>query len=145
MDITSYTSNIQSYGSKSGTKFASESETAKSILTPQQVNRADDAQERTVEKTTDSVEEAIKLAKQHERSTEEQRVKTREQMQEFVSSINKDLSFSVDTESGREVMTIYEAETGDVIRQIPEEEMLEVLRRLAKEQDHHTGLVMTKV
>lgn len=147
MEISSYTSNTQPYGSQNGTKFASESETAKnkSNFIPQQVNRADEAQEKTVEKTTDSVEQAIELSKKREKSTEEQRVKMMEQVQEFVSSISKDLSFRVDQESGREVMTIYEADTGDVIRQIPEEEVLEVLRRLAKEQDHRTGLVMTQV
>jgi flagellar protein FlaG len=147
MDIVSYTSKTQPYGSQNGIKFASESETAKtnSVSAPQQANRKEEAPEKKVEKASDSVQAAIKLAKERERSTEEQRVKMMEQMQEFVSSINKDLSFRVDQESGRDVVTIYEAETGDVIRQIPEEEMLEVLRRLAKERDHHSGLVMAKV
>lgn len=147
MEIASYTSKTQPYGSKNGIKLASESETAKpnSISAPQQIHRKEEAPEKKVEKTSDSVEAAIKLAKERERSREEQRVKMMEQMQEFVSSINKDLSFRVDQESGRDVVTIYEAETGDVIRQIPEEEMLEVLRRLAKERDHHSGLVMAKV
>ncbi len=65
-------------------------------------------------------------------------------MNDFVTSINKGLAFRVDEESGREVVTIYEAKTGDIIRQIPEEEMLEVLRRLAKEQNHKSGLLVVK-
>lgn len=84
-------------------------------------------------------------AKQRQRLNEEQLAKMVEQMNEFVKSINKGLSFRLDRESGREVVTIYEASTGDIIRQIPEEEMLEVLRRLAREQDHQSGLLMAKV
>ena len=53
-----------------------------------------------------------------------------QQMNDFISSINTGLSFRVDEESGRDVVTIYEADTGDIIRQIPDEEMLEILRRL---------------
>jgi flagellar protein FlaG len=144
MEISSYTSNIQPYGSQGGTKFASDSEPAKSISENSQANRTDDTPQKKIDNTSESVEVAVKMAKQRERLNEEQRAKMMEQMQNFVSSINKGLSFRVDQESGREIVTIYEADTGDVIRQIPEEEMLEVLRRLAKERDHHSGLLMAK-
>lgn len=50
----------------------------------------------------------------------------------------------MDEESGRDVVTIYEAKTGDVIRQIPDEEMLVVLRRLA-EHTANSGLLTEKV
>ncbi|HAS3292961.1 TPA: flagellar protein FlaG, partial [Vibrio cholerae] len=93
----------------------------------------------------ESAETAMAQAKQRQRLNEEQLAKMVEQMNEFVKSINKGLSFRLDRESGREVVTIYEASTGDIIRQIPEEEMLEVLRRLAREQDHRSGLLMAKV
>ena len=65
-------------------------------------------------------------------------------MNEFISSINKGVAFKVDEESGRDVVTIYEATTGDIIRQIPDEEMLEILRRLAA-QTANTGLLAAKV
>lgn len=87
----------------------------------------------------------MKMAQEREHVNEERRAKMLERMHEFVSSINKGLSFRFDKESGRDVVTVYEAETGDIIRQIPEEEMLKVLRRLAREQDHRSGLLMTKV
>lgn len=93
----------------------------------------------------ESAETAMAQAKQRQRLNEEQLAKMVEQVNEFVKSINKGLSFRLDRESGREVVTIYEASTGDIIRQIPEEEMLEVLRRLAREQDHRSGLLMAKV
>lgn len=67
-----------------------------------------------------------------------------EQMNEFVSSINKGVAFRVDEESGRDVVTIYETNTGDVIRQFPDEELLVVLRRLA-EHSANSGLLVEKV
>ncbi len=65
-----------------------------------------------------------------------------ERMDEFVNSINKGLSFRIDEELGRDVVTIYEVSTGDIIRQIPDEEMLVILRRLAARS---SGFVEEKV
>ncbi|MDC0611053.1 flagellar protein FlaG [Vibrio sp.] len=148
MEISSYTSNIQPYGSQSGTKLASESDSTRSISAPRETDRSDklseQISEQVKERQAESIEAAKKLAKERERISEEQRSKIMEQMQEFVSSINKGLSFRVDQETGRDIVTIYEADTGDVIRQIPEEEMLEVLRRLARDDDHRSGLLATK-
>ena len=56
-----------------------------------------------------------------------------EQMNDFISSIQTGLSFRIDEQSGRDVVTIYEESTGEIIRQIPDEEMLEVLRRLREQ------------
>lgn len=150
MEIPSYnTSNIQSYGSQSGIKFASDKEAAAVTenrhLISDKAPRTEDAKEKKVEKSTETIEAAVKLAKEREKINEEQREKMMEQMKDFVSSINKNLAFRTDKESGRDVVTIYEASTGDVIRQIPEEEMLEVLRRLARDREQHSGLVMTQV
>jgi len=154
MEISSYnSSNIQPYGSQSGIKFASNSDAAakaannteKSISTAGQADRAGSARQKIAEKSADSVDAAAEAAEQRDKMNQEQREKMMEQMKDFVSSINKGLSFRVDEETGRDVVTIYEASTGDVIRQIPEKEMLEVLRRLAQEQDRHSGLVMTQV
>lgn len=153
MEIPSYVSNIQPYGSQSGTKIASENDNAKSVSlsgdNSRSVSRTDKLSEHFSEQVRarqqESAETAMAQAKQRQRLNEEQLAKMVEQMNEFVKSINKGLSFRLDRESGREVVTIYEASTGDIIRQIPEEEMLEVLRRLAREQDHRSGLLMAKV
>ncbi|EHY9843998.1 flagellar protein FlaG [Vibrio cholerae] len=153
MEIPSYASNIQPYGSQSGTKIASENDNAKSVSlsgdNSRSVSRTDKLSEHFSEQVRarqqEPAETAMAQAKQRQRLNEEQLAKMVEQMNEFVKSINKGLSFRLDRESGREVVTIYEASTGDIIRQIPEEEMLEVLRRLAREQDHRSGLLMAKV
>lgn len=91
-----------------------------------------------------ALQAAIKQSQQRERINEQQRAVVIEKMDEFVNSINKGLAFRVDEESGRDVVTIYEASTGDIIRQIPEEEMLEVLRRLSREQSPKSGLLVIK-
>ncbi|MGC9422869.1 MULTISPECIES: flagellar protein FlaG [Vibrio] len=151
MEVPSYTSNIQPYGSQSGIKFASENESVKSASSKngyRSVRESEKAHEQVSEQLKRSqqqaLETAIKQTHERERLNEEQRVKILERMDEFVNSINKGLSFRVDEESGRDVVTIYEAATGDVIRQIPEEEMLEVLRRLSREQHPKSGLLVIK-
>ena len=50
---------------------------------------------------------------------------------EFVSSRERDLSFRVDEDSGRTVITVSDAREGTVIRQIPGEEVLAVAARIA--------------
>ncbi|NOH95502.1 flagellar protein FlaG [Vibrio sp. 99-70-13A1] len=141
MEISSYTSNVQPYGSPSGTKLASDE--GSSALS---VSRLKDvASSEKVEKPKDdSTETAIQLAQDRQELNKEERVRMVEKMNEFISSINKGVAFKVDEESGRDVVTIYEATTGDIIRQIPDEEMLEILRRLAA-QTANTGLLAAKV
>ncbi len=153
MEIPSYTSNVQPSGSQSGIKFASEKENVNSISNSRReerpVERSDKMTEHISEqrKRTEqkSVEVEIERSREREKLNEERRAKMVEQVSEFVNSINKGLSFRIDEESGRDVVTVYEASTGDIIRQIPEEEMLEVLRRLSRQQDHKSGLLMAKV
>ncbi|MDK9757334.1 flagellar protein FlaG [Vibrio sp. D173a] len=142
MEISSYTSNIQPYGTPSGTKVAKEN----GIGTPSTASSNGTA---PVEKPNDaerelSVQAAIEMAESRQELNKEEREKMVEQMNEFVSAMNKGVAFRVDEESGRDVVTIYEATTGDVIRQIPDEEMLVVLRRLA-EHTANRGLLVEKV
>jgi flagellar protein FlaG len=59
---------------------------------------------------------------------------------EFLKSINQELQFSVDKETGKTVVKVTDKQTGDVIRQIPSKEMLE----LAKAMDKIQGLIIRK-
>ncbi|MBT0584959.1 flagellar protein FlaG [Alteromonas oceanisediminis] len=54
---------------------------------------------------------------------------TRE-IEQFLQVQNRSLSFSVDENTDRSVVTVTEAESGDVIRQIPSEEVLRLAERL---------------
>jgi flagellar protein FlaG len=138
MEIPSYTSNVQPYGSDSGTKLASKYDIVQQVSSKkEQVSTKDQS-----EQTSRFVEKAIEIAQERQKLSRVEREKIVEQMNDFISSINKGLSFRVDEESGRDVVTIYEAETGDIIRQIPDEEMLEILRRLREQTARYSsGLV----
>ncbi|MFV0449391.1 MAG: flagellar protein FlaG [Vibrio sp.] len=153
MEVPLYTSNVQPFGSQSGIKFASKNESVSNVSTLKKEERPVESSEKINERISDqlektkqqSVEAAIERSREREKLNEERRAKMVEQVSNFVNSINKGLSFRVDEESGRDVVTVYEASTGDIIRQIPEEEMLEVLRRLSRQQDHKSGLLSAKV
>lgn len=62
----------------------------------------------------------------------EQLLEMAEQMDSFVGSFTHELKFRVDEDSGRNVVTVVDAKSGDTIRQIPTEELLEVIARLAE-------------
>ena len=98
--------------------------------------------EKVSESAAQAVERVIEATKEREKLNREERERVVEQVNDFISSINKGLSFRVDEESGRDVVTIYEADTGDIIRQIPDEELLEILRRLRDQTARYSsGLV----
>lgn len=52
------------------------------------------------------------------------------QIDTFLRSMNKALQFRVDDASGRMVVSITDAETGEVIRQVPGEEALRMAERI---------------
>lgn len=138
MEIPSYASNIQPYGSESGTKFASKNDGAQIVS----FSKEPQVSEKISQQAIESFERVVEATKEREELNKEERQRLVEQMNSFISSINKGLSFRVDEESGKDVVTIYEADTGDIIRQIPDEEMLEVLRRLREQTARYSsGLV----
>jgi flagellar protein FlaG len=101
------------------------------------------------QKTTANVEKLSRNRVDQAQGLQESRQRQQQQLEllverldAFVSTFNKGLSFRLDEESGRSIVTVYEVSTGDVIRQIPEKEMLE----LAQQITHHAGgLVAEKV
>lgn len=144
MDISSYTSNIQSYGAEDGTKVASKN--GYGIGVPGSARSVGDLSLLSAKGTEHdfSVQTAVKLAESRQEFNREEREKMVAQMNEFVTSINKGVAFRVDEGSGRDVVTIYETHSGNIIRQFPDEELLVVLRRLA-EHTANSGLLAEKV
>ncbi|KGY13837.1 flagellar protein FlaG [Vibrio tubiashii] len=139
MEIPSYTSNIQPYGSDSGTKLASRNDVQQVSSQKEQVSTQEISK-----KAAQSVEKMIEASKEREKLNRAERERIVEQMNDFISSINKGLSFRVDEESGRDVVTIYEAETGDIIRQIPDEEALVILRRLREQTARYSSGIVNQ-
>ncbi|RIA36549.1 flagellar protein FlaG [Ectopseudomonas oleovorans] len=53
-------------------------------------------------------------------------------IQEFVQSVRRSINFAVDDGSGRVVVKVTDAGSGDVIRQIPSEEALKLAENLSE-------------
>lgn len=61
-----------------------------------------------------------------------------EQVNKTIQTLSKDVQFTVDKETGREVVKVVDRETKEVIRQIPSEEMVAIAKRL----DELQGLII---
>ncbi|GLQ75204.1 flagellar biosynthesis protein FlaG [Vibrio sp. vnigr-6D03] len=134
MDISSYTSISQpSYGS--GTKIAS---TAEDVSSANALKRAENEDPKEAIQN----DSAQSFAEERTKINADELEKRIDEVNDFISSLNKGLSFKFDDESGRRVVTVFDADTGDIIKQIPSEEMLEILRRLAA---NSSGLIVEKV
>ncbi|WP_445773054.1 flagellar protein FlaG [Shewanella sp.] len=51
---------------------------------------------------------------------------------DMVAMMQKGLKFSVDDDSGKQVIKVQDIESGDVIRQIPSEEALELAKKISE-------------
>lgn len=60
--------------------------------------------------------------------TKEVVAKAAADLQEFVSSMGRNLSFSVDQMTGYNVVRVVNPDTGELIRQLPSEELLKISR-----------------
>ena len=56
---------------------------------------------------------------------------------ERVQNLQRDLVFSVDEDTGKDVVTILDAKSSKVIKQIPSEEMLELAKNLSEQLDEN--------
>jgi len=60
--------------------------------------------------------------------TREVVAKAAAQLQEFVSSMGRNLNFSIDESTGYNVVRVINPDTGELIRQLPSEELLKISR-----------------
>jgi flagellar protein FlaG len=74
--------------------------------------------------------------------TPEQLEKVAQQLQDFVGEMNRGLEFSVDKDSGRDVIKVIDKASGDLVRQYPSEEVLTLVAKLS---DMVGGFVDAKV
>lgn len=57
-----------------------------------------------------------------------------DKLQDYVQRLDRELQFSVDKDTGRTVVKIFDAQTQEVVRQIPSEELLEITKSLERTQ-----------
>lgn len=63
--------------------------------------------------------------------TAEQLEKVAQQLQDFVGEMNRGLEFSVDQDSGRDVIKVIDKNSGDLVKQFPSEEVLTLVAKLS--------------
>ena len=76
-----------------------------------------------------------------EKVTDEKVMEAVSNLNDYVQVIRRELQFSVDKESGRTVVTVVDAETGEKIRQIPREEVLALAKHLGSSSK--SGLILS--
>tara|TARA_B100000809_G_scaffold177420_1_gene174943 strand:+ start:409 stop:822 length:414 start_codon:yes stop_codon:yes gene_type:complete len=63
--------------------------------------------------------------------TSEQLKKVAQQLQDFVGEMNRGLEFTVDKDSGRDVIKVIDKSSGDLVKQYPSEEVLSLVANLS--------------
>ena len=79
--------------------------------------------------------------KESSQPTKDVIAKTAQQIETFVQSMGRDLSFSVDSTTGYHVVKVTNPETGEVVRQLPSEELLKIAQSM---EQTNSGLVNQK-
>jgi flagellar protein FlaG len=74
--------------------------------------------------------------------TPEQLEKVAQQLQDFVGDMNRGLEFTVDKDSGRDVIKVIDKASGDLVKQYPSEEVLTLVAKLS---DMVGGFIDAKV
>jgi flagellar protein FlaG len=120
MDVSSIKPQVNSTGVRDGgVSSAAESRQKQGFSNLTAVSPVDDQ----------SVARAVTPAQEVSREQVEDAVAT---IQEFVQSVRRSINFAVDDGSGRVVVKVTDAGSGDVIRQIPSEEALKLAENLSE-------------
>jgi len=76
--------------------------------------------------------QAQEQSEQQKPLTPEQLDKVAQQLQDFVGEMNRGLEFSVDKDSGRDVIKVIDKTSGDLVKQFPSEEVLTLVAKLSE-------------
>jgi len=75
-------------------------------------------------------------------ATLEQAEKVVEQLNNHAQSVNRDLQFSVDDDSGKTVIKVVNSNTAELVRQIPSEEVLRLSQTIRDSVEQTTGVIV---
>jgi len=78
-----------------------------------------------------ATDKKVDQLKQHAPLQRQQLESMAEKLQDFVGSLNKGLEFSVDKDSGRDVIKVIDRDSQEVLRQYPSEEVLDLIANLS--------------
>jgi flagellar protein FlaG len=95
-----------------------------SVENQKEITRLDNIDySKSVEKTENKKQELTEIVKKQDFNT------AIDSVNEYVEMFNNKVSFTIDDKS-REIIHVYDNETGDLIRQIPPKEMIELVDKL---------------
>jgi flagellar protein FlaG len=80
--------------------------------------------------------ETENVAKKKAGANEGEVQKAVDQLNNYIQTVQRDLHFSLDKDSGALVVKVIDSKTDTVIRQMPSEESLKLARHLAEEQNN---------
>ncbi|GAA0789795.1 MULTISPECIES: flagellar protein FlaG [Pseudomonadati] len=114
--------------------FIARAETTKSNLNSVPLNTKN-SETKQVEldrvSTVQAVKQQEETATDNRKSNESLDVVAKE-LTDMVAMMQKGLKFSVDEESGKQVIKVQDIDSGDIIRQIPSEEALQLAEKLSE-------------
>jgi|TARA_B110000196_G_scaffold125232_1_gene108603 flagellar protein FlaG len=105
--------------------------TQQSALNEQSIEKS---AQNTLEKKEDVAAENKTKASEASKAvvmTPDQLEKVAQQLQDFMGEMNRSLEFSVDKDSGRDVIKVLDKGTGDLVKQYPSEEVLTMISKLS--------------
>ena len=79
-----------------------------------------------------TLDNADKITSQQKVLNAKQLDKVAQQLQEFVGGLNRNIEFSVDKESGRDVIKVIDKASGDLLKQFPSEDVLTMVSKLSE-------------
>jgi flagellar protein FlaG len=95
------------------------------------ISRAVEDTQATAQQVTKDLSVSVDIGEQESVDVSAEQIETAvSQLSEFVQSSNRQLNFSVDQGSNKQVVKVTDAASGEVIRQIPSEEVLKLSERL---------------
>lgn len=103
----------------------------------------ENAQELSAQRSVDAVTVSSTPVKNDKKASAELQDAV-QKMNMYVQNIQRDLQFSVDEASGRNVVKVIDSKSKEVIRQIPSEEVLALARQWAEQQEDDVGFNLLK-
>lgn len=85
-----------------------------------------------------AVEKSEKSAQQEEKASDKELEHIVKDLSDMMTLMRKGLAFKIDKDSGINIVSVMDVESGELIRQIPNEEALELAQKLSEV----TGLLM---
>jgi len=94
--------------------------------------KTDEKKENEIAKVEQVIQQKSENVNNSQPLNGEQLEKVAQQLQDFVGELNRNLEFSVDKDSGRDVIKVFDRGTGDLLKQFPSEEVLTLVSKISE-------------